>query len=239
MKRRRGLFIVLEGLDGAGTTTQAGRLSKYLVDKGSRVWLTNEPTDEPVGKLIRDSLSGKIISPRTNQRIGFSERALCLLFAADRLEHSRQIEEARRRATHVICDRYVLSSIAYQSLDASITPRRVVDVNRECAVPDVTILLSVPVEQCLARLKRRKGTPTVYERKKKLEGIDRNYSAARNVYARTFGPLIVIDGSPPAGEVHEQIIARLEPYLNGRHGSRDAHARFSGPPYTKRQPRRR
>jgi len=207
--RRRGLFIVLEGLDGAGTTTQAKMLSKYLQGRGLRVLLTVEPTDEPVGKLIRDSLSGKITSPRTGKRTGFSEGALCLLFAADRLEHSRFVEDARRKGTHVICDRYILSSIAYQSLDPSISPRRVVDVNRGCATPDVTFLLRVPVAECLARLKRRNDTPTIYERKAKLERIDRNYRAARRLYERAFGPLVVIDGAAPKDEVHAAIVAEL------------------------------
>ncbi len=230
MKPKRGLFIVLEGLDGAGTTTQAAELSKHLTYNGSRVWLTNEPTDEPVGKLIRDSLSGKVIAARTNEKIGFSENALCLLFAADRLEHSVRIEEARRRGTHVVCDRYILSSIAYQSLDPSITPRRVAEVNRGCAIPDVTLLLSVPVQECLARLKKRKGEPTVYETKKTLEGINRNYRSARTLYAKTFGPLILIDGARTPAEVHGEIIAKLAPYLSGRPGSRDRRARPSGRP---------
>jgi dTMP kinase len=214
--RKRGLFIVLEGLDGAGTTTQAKILSNYLQGKGLSVWLTNEPTDEPVGKLIRDSLSGKITSPRTGKRTGFSEGALCLLFAADRLEHARLVEDARRKGTHVICDRYILSSIAYQSLDPSISPRRVVDVNRGCAIPDLTFLLRVPVAECLARLKRRSDTPTVYERKAKLERIDRNYRAARRLYEKVFGSLVVIDGAAPKGEVHAAIVADLTRLLTSR-----------------------
>jgi dTMP kinase len=228
MKPKRGLFIVLEGLDGAGTTTQAAELSKHLTLNGSRVWMTNEPTDEPVGKLIRDSLSGKVISARTNERIGFSERALCLLFAADRLEHSVRIQDARRRGIHVICDRYILSSIAYQTLDRSITARRVVDVNRGCAIPDVTLLLSVPVQECLERLRKRRGEPTVYEKKRTLERIDRNYRSARALYVKTFGPMISIDGSGAPGEVHGLIAEKLTPYLSGRRGSRGRRVRPSG-----------
>jgi dTMP kinase len=214
--RKRGLFIVLEGLDGAGTTTQAKKLHNYIRGKGLSAWLTNEPTDEPVGKLIRDSISGRITSPRTGRRIGFSEGALCLLFAADRLEHSRAVEERRARGAHVVCDRYVLSSIAYQSLDRSIPPRRVIEVNDGCAIPDVTLLLSVPVAECLARLKRRNDTPTVYERKAKLEGIDRNYRAARKIYEKRFGPLVVIDGTAPVEDVHAEIVAELKKFLPRR-----------------------
>ena len=214
--RKRGLFIIMEGLDGAGTTTQAKKLHNYIQRKELSAWLTCEPTDEPVGKLIRDSISGRITSPRTGKRIGFSEGALCLLFAADRLEHSRLVEDARRKGTHVICDRYILSSIAYQSLDPYISPRRVVDVNEGCAIPDVTFLLRVPVAECLARLKRRNDTPTVYERKAKLERIDRNYRAARKIYEKRFGPLVLIDGTAPVEEVHAEIVEELKKLLPRR-----------------------
>jgi dTMP kinase len=213
MKKRRGLFLVLEGLDGSGTTTQTRKLLNYLSEKRLDALATQEPTDEPVGKLIRDSLSGRIISPQTNARIGFSEGALCLLFAADRTEHSRLIENARQRGTHVICDRYVLSSIAYQSLDPTITPQRVIDINRGCSVPDVTFFLQVPVSECLTRLKKRKDAPTAYERKDILTRIDRNYRTTRKIYERTFGPIIVIDGATVADDVHSAIIERLAGYL--------------------------
>lgn len=138
MKKKGGLFVVLEGIDGAGTTTQAKILHEYFETRGIRSELTNEPTDEPVGKLIRDSLSGRITSPRSNTRVEFSEKALCLLFAADRIEHSALIEASRARGTAVICDRYILSSIAYQTLDAAIKPKRVIEVNEGCSIPDIT-----------------------------------------------------------------------------------------------------
>jgi dTMP kinase len=214
MKKKRGLFIVLEGLDGSGTTTQAKKLLNCLSDRHIDAMATQEPTDEPVGKLIRDSLSGRIVSPQTSARIGFSEGALCLLFAADRTEHSRLIEDARQRGTHVICDRYVLSSIAYQSLDPAIKPERVIDINRGCSVPDVTFFLQVPVAECLARLSKRKDAPTVYEKKEILARIDRNYRTSRKIYERTFGPLVLIDGTAAADAVHAAIVRELTRYLS-------------------------
>lgn len=212
MKTKRALFVVLEGLDGSGTTTQTKRLHNYLTNKDLKSSITNEPTDEPVGKLIRDALSRRITSPKTNKQVDFSEQALCLLFAADRIEHSRVIEETRRDGTHVICDRYVLSSIAYQSLDPSITPQRVIEINKGCAIPDVTFLLKVPVAECLRRLKGRKDAPTIYERKKILEGIDRNYQKTGRLYEREFGPLVVIDGTRSPNDVHAAIIEELNVY---------------------------
>ena len=206
MKKARGLFVVLEGLDGAGTTTQAKMLHKALSKKNLRCHLTNEPTDEPVGKLIRDSLSGRITSPTGGDPVEFSEAALSLLFAADRIEHSREIEKILSNDEHVVCDRYIWSSIAYQSLDPSISPERVVDINSGCAVPDITFLLEVPVKECLRRLKARKDAPTIYEKKNFLEGIHANYMATRRLYEKNFGALVVLDGTAAPGDVHSEIV---------------------------------
>lgn len=213
-KRTKGLFIVLEGLDGAGTTTQARRLHNLFLDKGLSCELTNEPTDEPVGKLIRDALSGRMTSPATGERIEFSEAALSLLFAADRIEHSRAIERALKGGRHVVCDRYVWSSIAYQSLDPGIPAERVVEVNEGCSVPDVTILLEVPVKECLRRLSARKDSPTIYEKKNVLEGIRANYEATRDLYEAEFGPLVTIDGALTIERVHKEIVTGLRRFVH-------------------------
>jgi dTMP kinase len=213
MNRKNGVFIVLEGLDGSGTTTQAKRLHQTLIERGLSAHPTFEPTDEPVGKLIRDALSGKIISARTDQKFDFTESALALLFAADRIEHSRWIEEQRTRGVHVVCDRYILSSIAYQSLDPDITPERVIELNWGCSVPDVTFLLSVSADECIGRLEQRKDSPTVYEKRDTLERIARNYEATRALYEGHFGPFITIDGAGSPEDVHAAIMSNLSVYL--------------------------
>ncbi len=213
MKKKNGLFVVLEGIDGAGTTTQAKLLHRYLESLGIESVVTNEPTDEPVGKLIRDALSGRVTSPRTGERFVFSETALCLLFAADRLEHSVVIEALRSRGHVIVCDRYIHSSIAYQTLDPAITPRRVIEINRGCATPDVTFFLNVPVKECLRRLEKRKDVPTVYEKKEFLESINRNYQKTARIYEKTFGPVITIDGTASPKDVHEAIVDGLSGYL--------------------------
>ncbi|MEJ2719807.1 MAG: dTMP kinase [bacterium] len=213
MRKRKGLFVVLEGIDGAGTTTQAKLLHAYLDNRGIRSVITNEPTDEPVGKLIRDALSGRVTSPQTGERVEFSEAALCLLFAADRLEHSAAIESQRSRGQAVVCDRYIHSSIAYQTLDSRITPQRVIDVNNGCSIPDVTFFLKVPVGQCLKRLQNRKDVPTVYEKKEFLENISRNYEETERLYEKTFGPIVSVDGTASPENVHAAIVDGLSGYL--------------------------
>ncbi len=103
-----GRFIVLEGLDGAGTTTQAALLAEWLGARGEVVQ-TREPTAGPIGRLIRSSLRAEPDSP--------AETSLPWLFAADRAEHlTRVIEPALARGAWVISDRYYHSSLAYQSL---------------------------------------------------------------------------------------------------------------------------
>ena len=205
----RGRFVVLEGLDGAGTTTQSRMLEAHLRDRRVSVVLTREPTDEPVGALIRKALSGGLAATATGGETALSEEVLCLLFAADRIAHSARIEKHRAENTHVVCDRYVLSSIVYQSTAPTISPERVIEVNHGCSVPDVTFLLEVPVDECLRRLEERNDSPTIYEKKHLLERIDRAYEATRSLYEKHFGPLVPIDGTQPADAVHAEITRHL------------------------------
>lgn len=210
-----GGFFVLEGLDGAGTTTQSKLLDKHLRDRGFASALTREPTDHPIGRLIREALSGGLQSQSDMGEIALSEAALCLLFAADRIEHTRDIEALRERGDHVVCDRYILSSIAYQSLDPLIAPERVVEVNRGIALPDITLLLDVPVDECLKRLQKRNDSPTVYEKKDTLEEIAKNYDSTLSLYEEHFGPVARIDGTAPPDAVHAAILRHLAPHLGG------------------------
>ncbi len=211
MPKDRAPFIVLEGIDGSGTTTQAAMLHEHLVGRGLATWLTREPTDTPLGRFIRDTLAGQADSAGDGP-FALSESALCLLFAADRIEHSRVIDETRRKQ-HVICDRYIMSSIAYQSREPDISAERVIEVNRGCAVPDLTFYLDVSVDECLHRLEGRSGSPTVYEKRRLLETIARNYRSVSSIYQRHFGLLIEIDGSRPPTEVHEEITTRIDQHL--------------------------
>ncbi len=205
MKKPEGFFIVIEGIDGAGTTTQAGLLHKYFRRSKISSSVTFEPTDGPVGKLIRDVLAGRIWTSSNRRKIILSEKTLCLLFAADRQEHSGRISADSARGVHTICDRYILSSLAYQTLGKGITASWVVQSNRGCARPDLTLLLKVPAEECAKRLRNRKETPTIYEKKETLAAIDRNYDKMFPVYRRHFGPLVTINGRGTVEEVQAEI----------------------------------
>ncbi len=209
MTHRDARFIVLEGLDGAGTTTQAAKLQAHCTRRGHASFLTNEPTPEPVGAFIRRLLTGQERAPDgSTYRPG--EDAMALLFAADRLAHSRVIEARLAAGEHVVCDRYVFSSLAYQTLDPSIAPEWVIDVNQGCAIPDLTLFLAVPVDVCLQRLTSRRGTAAIYETRAQLETIAKNYEALLPRYQARFGRVVRIDGTQSVDDVHTAIVEAIQ-----------------------------
>lgn len=140
-------FVVLEGLDGAGTTTQSGLLAEALQRRGDRCHATREPTGGPIGKLLRSALRGELkMTPCT----------LALLFAADRSEHLYApdgIVATLRAGGYVVCDRYLFSSLVYQSLDC--TAAYVAALNARFPLPRHLIFVDTPPEQCQQRVAAR------------------------------------------------------------------------------------
>src|SRR3954464_11602121 len=112
---RKGRFVVLEGIDGAGTTTQVARLAERLrKDGGQPVRVTREPSDGPIGSLVRQVLTGRIVIPGGRAPGGAT---MALLFAADRMDHvESDIEPFLGQGGIVVSDRYDASSLAYQSV---------------------------------------------------------------------------------------------------------------------------
>lgn len=194
-----GRFIVLEGIDGAGTTTQLHRLAEDLEGRGERVVRTCEPCDGPIGRLIREFLRHEHVTP--------SHEAIGLLFAADRLEHlSREIEPALEAGTHVICDRYVGSSLAYQGSHTDVDWVRT--LNSRARAPDITFYIRVSVDTALRRIGLRDGDKReLYERRDSLErtaaAYDRIYVEERSLEA------VVLDGERSPDEVFEAIRGAL------------------------------
>jgi dTMP kinase len=112
----RGLFVVLEGLDGAGTTTQCTALAERLRQAGPEVLTTREPSDGPIGTQIRQALAGRLSLP--DRLAPLTAPTLALLFAADRVDHAAaEVEPALARGAVVLCDRDLLGSLAYQTAD--------------------------------------------------------------------------------------------------------------------------
>ena len=192
-------FIVLEGLDGAGTTTQAARLHEYFTQQGQESFQTFEPTGGPIGSFTRGLLTGQDLS----------QRVLGLMFAADRLAHREEISRHLLAGAHVVCDRYIFSSFAYQTLDPDISAQWVAGANDGCATPDLTLFLEVPVDTCLERISARNERPTLYERKDRLQTIHDNYLQLAGFYEQHYGRLITIDGTASRDDVHAAIVAAL------------------------------
>jgi dTMP kinase len=140
-------FIVLEGIDGSGTTTQLGLLERHLAARGRRVLATREPSQGPVGRLLREILLGGHRHPDGSPVDGL---AMALLFAADRRDHlRREIEPALAAGFDVVSDRYLLSSLAYQAQEAE--RDWVATLARDVRRPDLTLLLDLPSETAAAR----------------------------------------------------------------------------------------
>lgn len=163
----RGRFIVLEGIDGSGTTTQAKRLVAELERRGTRVRATCEPTSGPVGRLIRQALQHQLVGENATDPRVLSWSAMALLFAADRLDHlDSMVIPALEAGIDVVSDRYVLSSLAYQSVtspegEASVPFIRA--INARAIRADLTIVLDVSDDVAAARRAARGGPEELFE----------------------------------------------------------------------------
>jgi dTMP kinase len=167
----RPLFIVLEGIDGSGTTTQLYRLVDHLEARGRRVHPTREPSTGPVGRLLREILLG---GHRHADGSPIDGLATALLFAADRRDHlRREIEPALADGIDVISDRYLLSSLAYQAQEAD--RDWVSTLARDLREPDLTLLLDVPVAVAAERRRAAGRTEERYDADEMQERIAARY----------------------------------------------------------------
>ena len=194
-----GFFVVFEGLDGSGSSTQAQLLERYFKMKQRAVMSTKEPTNNLIGGLIRGQLTHEWKS---------SMECLQLLFAADRAHHlEKEIMPALRRNFVVISDRYKLSSIAYGSLEADIEWLR--EINKQFREPDLTILLKVSPDTCVKRMDKR-HIIELFEKRDKLTKVWEVYKtfAGDNV--------VIIDGERPIDDVFAEVIENVNEKLKGK-----------------------
>lgn len=200
-----GCFIVFEGIDGAGTTTQAALLHTRLTGAGLRSHKTAEPSTGPVGRLLRSLLAGTDAP--------FDPTAMALLFAADRRDHlAREILPLLAAGTHVICDRYVLSSLVYQT--AAGVPRPLVAAANDGARrPDLTLLLTVPAAVAAARRARRGGPADLYETDETQRAVAAAYEAEAAALQAQGAPVRVLRGDLPVEEVETAIWQALDSCL--------------------------
>jgi dTMP kinase len=159
-----GLFVVFEGIDGAGTTTQCERYAARLRARKRLVHVTREPSTGPIGSMIRLALTHRLTLPSLHQA-----QVMALLFAADRLDHvAAEIDPHLRDGYVVMSDRYDLSSLAYQSItstsgDAGDTVSWIRELNRHARRPDLTIVLDVSPDVAAARRHARGGAAELFD----------------------------------------------------------------------------
>lgn len=196
------LFIAIEGLDGAGTTTQCELLCDWLSRAGRDVRSTREPSDGPVGRFVREILAGNWAP--------FDPASVALLFAADRVDHlAREIRPALAVGQDVVSDRYVLSSLAYQGRRGNLDWVRT--INERADDPDLTIFIDLPVDVCLERVLGRSTTRDIYESREVLETVDSMYRTLLASDSQT--NLVTVAGDGPVDTVFERVLEQVREKL--------------------------
>ena len=190
------MFIVIEGLDGSGKTTQAKLLAEKL-SRSHRTVYTAEPSRGKIGAFIRDRcLYGE-------KRLATTVEAL--LFAADRVEHvENEVKPALAEGKLVISDRYVYSSLAYQGA-GGLSLEWIKSINKYALKPDFAVFIDVSPETVLQRLNRRKSVMETLETQRKVREIYLDFVAK--------GELVRIEGNKPAKEVAKLLSATVMEFL--------------------------
>ena len=197
-----GQLIVIEGLDGAGTTTQSQRLVRHLRGRGKQAHATREPSDGPVGVLIREMLRGGHALP--GQQI--SQNTFGLLFAADRMDHlQREVEPRIAAGAIVVSDRWYHSSLAYQGTGAD--RDWIAQLNARARRPDLTVFLKVRPEVAAARRVAAGRVAELFEDLKMQEDVDAGYKATLSELAAAGESIEILDGEASADDVFERLVA--------------------------------
>ncbi|MCK4432830.1 MAG: dTMP kinase [Methanomicrobia archaeon] len=195
------MFIIFEGIDGSGLTTQSKILSTHLEKKGNKVFLTKEPTNNPIGKIIRDILKGAY---------KIDQETLALLFAADRSMHMNSIKN-ELKDSFVICDRYYFSNFAYQMLQIDLD--YLIQINSRFLKPDLTIFLDVPAKVCKKRIDENREHIEIFEHQETLEKIRENYLKIIELFKKKGFNIVKIDGNRSIEETHAAVAACVEKFL--------------------------
>jgi dTMP kinase len=214
-------LIVLEGLDGAGTTTQAKRLLAYLQGRGHRSHGTREPSDGPIGRLIREMLTGHhaILEPSNpptppagppkegHVPVGsIGQSTFGLLFAADRLDHlQREVLPQLAAGAIVISDRWYHSSLAYQGTGAD--RDWITALNARARKPDLTLFLQVRPEVAAQRRVAAGRVQELFDDLRLQHEVDAGYRATIAELTAQGERIEVIDGELPADAVFQMIVA--------------------------------
>jgi dTMP kinase len=185
---KKGIFLVIEGLDGSGKTTQAALLAGKFKNNYN-ILLTAEPSHGKIGTFIRESCLYE------NTRLPTEAEAL--MFAADRIEHMySEVKPALEEGKLVICDRYIYSSLAYQG-NSGLSLEWIKTINARALQPDICIFIDVPPEKVIERLQRKKSVMETLETQQKVREVYMKYVEK--------GELVRVDGDKEVAQVAEEL----------------------------------
>lgn len=194
-------FIVIEGIDGAGTSTQCKLLVEALKAEGINAEATEEPTPGPIGRLIREGLG--------NTGSSFHHASMSLLFAADRIEHiESMVRPAIESQTAVISDRYLASSMAYQGLWED--TQWIQMINSRAIVPSLMIFVDVDTAVAEQRRNDRGGEPEIYETKVIQEKVAQKYKEVLEELSN-WTRTVVVNGNSDIEQVRKDIWLEVKP----------------------------
>lgn len=204
------IFIVIEGLDGSGKTTQIEMLRDRLQGRGEACHVTAEPTDLPTGKFLRRIL---------RQEVAADPKTVAALFAADRIEHIFNPEEGLLHQLaagyHVIASRYYFSSLAYQG--EAVDPGWVASLNtlaKRTLPADLTIFLDLDPEVSLERIAARGADRELFETREKLTAVREAFRTAFAYFGEGEN-IHVVDAAADPVSVADQIWALVEDHHAG------------------------
>ena len=210
-----GVFIAIEGIDGAGVTTQAELLQRKLEDdilpfinddveygNGPHTHLTKEPTDGPAGGQIRVALS---------ERLELDTETLALFFATDRRDHVEQVIKPMLEDGYiVIADRYYLSSYAYQLDGVGGDLEWLREINSKSISPDLTVLLDVEVDTSKTRRDQSRLTEELTEDRETLETVRENYLDIADTLQSEGENIRIVDGE---GDAEREVFQSYRDYV--------------------------
>ena len=196
----RGQFIVLEGIDGSGKSTQIRLLKSRLAGEGIVCYDTHEPTDGPIGSLIHQMMTGRIVS---------DSRAMAALFVADRLDHLMNpvdgICAKIESGVSVLSDRYYFSSYAYNGVDIPLD--WVIAANAPCADilrPSVTVFLDVAPDAAMERVERFRSRTELFETRERLAEVREKYLDVFHRLEKT-EHVVIVDGMGETSRVEAAV----------------------------------
>lgn len=206
---QKGRFIVFEGIDGSGKSTQIKLLHRRLVERGIRCAETFEPSGGPVGALVNQIMT---------KRMSADERVIASLFAADRLDHILNerdgILKILESGVTVLSDRYYFSSYAYNGL--SLPMDWIIGLNAQCASllrPDINIFIDTEPENSLKRIEENRVAKELYETRDKLIKVRENYFTA---FSRFEGAenVEVVDGNRAPEQIADNIWEKVKHFFD-------------------------